>query len=324
LKKGGHEITFDIVINTPKGVVYAMYFRRDSELAGAATDKTVKLTIQQAHDRLGHFGEDATRQTAKQLGWELTKGSLKPCESCAAAGKAKQRNIPKDNNGESLKLHESRIYLDIATVKKKEGQPNATKANWRIMVDERTRLKFSDFYANNNEMVEPTCEQFVRWKQTQKPVTYLRLDNAGENKLLQSQCDSKDWKLGIKCEFTARDTPQQNSLAEVSLATIANCERSMMARANIPYKIRFRLWSEAFKVATLLDGLTPIEIDGVVATRYEYWCGRNPKFTAHLRVWGEAGTVKVLTKTSPKVKDRGVQCVMVGYAKDHTGDTYRM
>ena len=90
------------------------------------------------------------------------------------------------------------------------------------MVDERTQLKFSDFYTTKNGMVEPTCEQFYRWKQSGNPVKYVRLDNAGENKLLKKRCQSKDWKLKIEFEFTARDTPQQNSLAEVGFATIAN------------------------------------------------------------------------------------------------------
>ena len=40
----------------------------------------------------------------------------------------------------------------------------------------------------------------------------------------------------MKCEFelTARDTPQQNSLAEVGFATLANRGRAMMHRANLP------------------------------------------------------------------------------------------
>jgi hypothetical protein len=90
------------------------------------------------------------------------------------------------------------------------------------MVDKRTQLKFSNFYPTKNGMVEPTCEQFQKWKQHGKPVKFVRMDNAGENKLLKKRCESSDWKLGIKFEFTARATPQQNSLSEVGFATIAN------------------------------------------------------------------------------------------------------
>jgi hypothetical protein len=182
LKKGEHTIKFDIEISMPKGVLYAMYLEREHEVGSVAKD--VKMTIKQAHDKLGHSSEDNTRKTAKQLGWEITPGTLRPCESCAA-GKAKQKNVPKLSDGEPAEEGKIRIYLDIATVKRQEGQPKASKPNWRIMVDERTQLKFSDFFKTKNAMVEPTCEQFQKWKDNGKAVTFVRLDNAGENKLLK-------------------------------------------------------------------------------------------------------------------------------------------
>jgi hypothetical protein len=196
-------------------------------------------------------------------------------------GKAKQKNVPKLSEVEPLRTGQNRFYLDIATVKRIAGQPKTVKPTWRITVDERTQLKFSDFFQTKKGMVEPTGQQFYTWKQSGKAVTFARLDNAGENQRLQERCESKDWKLGIEFEFTARDTPQQNSLAEVGFATIANRGRAMMSRANIPYKIRFRIWSEAFKTATLLDGLIPIEIDGELATKYKHWCGKDPEFAKH-------------------------------------------
>ena len=71
------------------------------------------------------------------------------------------------------------------------------------MVDGRSGLKFSDFFAAKNGMVEPTCEQFQKWKAHGYAVTILRLDNAGENVLLKEQCKSKDWKVGMAFEFMA-------------------------------------------------------------------------------------------------------------------------
>jgi hypothetical protein len=88
---------------------------------------------------------------------------------------------------------------------------------------------------------------------------------------------------------------------------------------------RYKLFKEAFKTATLLDGLTVIKIDGKEATQYIHWSGSNPDFANHLRIWGEAGTVTIKSRmNNPKVKDRGVHCMMVGYALNHAGDTYRM
>ena len=65
-----------------------------------------------------------------------------------------------------------------------------------------------------------------------------------------------------------------------------------------------------------------IEINGVTKTRIEHYQGSLPEFASHLRTFGEAGTVKI--SKDGKVKDRGVTCMFVGYASDHTGNVYRM
>jgi len=109
---------------------------------------------------------------------------LNACEACAAA-KAKQKNVPKESPHVPAKANNERIYLDIATIKA-PSNVNVTKPNWCIMVDERTQLKFSDFFPTKNGMVEPTCAKLMKWKQAGMPVQYIRLDNAGENKLLKT------------------------------------------------------------------------------------------------------------------------------------------
>jgi hypothetical protein len=62
-------------------------------------------------------------------------------------------------------------------------------------------------------MAEPRCELFYRWKNTGREFQLLRMDNAGENLLLQQRCGSADWKFNIKCEYMAAIAPQQNHLA---------------------------------------------------------------------------------------------------------------
>ena len=79
-----------------------------------------------------------------------------------------------------------------------------------------------------------------------------------------------------------------------------------------------------FKTATDLDGLVMVMVNGKRVTCYQHMFGSNPWWTKHLRLFGEVGTVKLATETSPKLTDRGVQCMMVGYAENHNGDVYRM
>jgi hypothetical protein len=99
----------------------------------------------------------------------------------------------------------------------------------------------------------------------------------------------------------------------------------MMFQANLPLEMRYRLFREAFQTATLLDGLVPVEINGKISSRYDHWSGgKEQKFARHLRTWGEVGTVKTKSLATPKLADRGLQCMFVGYALDHSGDCYRM
>ena len=130
--------------------------------------------------------------------------------------------------------------------------------------------------------------------------------------------------MNFEFEFTACDTPQQNSPAEVGFATLANCRRAMMHCANLPMMDRYRLAHEAFQCATHLDGLMVVEVDGITKTRYKHFVRQNPMFAKHLRMWGEAGTVKIKTSMSPKLNDKGTHCMFVGYTYNHLGDCYRM
>ena len=130
--------------------------------------------------------------------------------------------------------------------------------------------------------------------------------------------------MSMQFEYTARDTPQQNHLAELGLAVLANRGRAMMHYANVPKDIKMRVFTKAFETATLLDSLLVIEIEGKTASRYEHFHGHKSKITAHLRTWGKAGTVKTKRGMIPKTDDRGLICMMVGYAVNHGGDCYEM
>jgi Reverse transcriptase (RNA-dependent DNA polymerase) len=99
----------------------------------------------------------------------------------------------------------------------------------------------------------------------------------------------------------------------------------MLEDANVPNSFRKLLMPEAVKTATQLDGLIPIELDGVFQTKYKHQFGKNPTFANSLRAFGEAGTVTIKSRTfQPKDKGRGVTCMMVGYSQEHPSGTYRM
>lgn len=98
-----------------------------------------------------------------------------------------------------------------------------------------------------------------------------------------------------------------------------------MAAGHVPEEIRNKgVWHEAIKTATNLDALAAITINNQTKTRIEHWSGKLPAYASHLKTWGEAGTVKIKDKMTTKIEDRGITCMFVGYAKQHSGDCYHM
>ena len=71
-------------------------------------------------------------------------------------------------------------------------------------------------------MVKPTYEMMHWWGQAGILIKKLRMDNAGDNIALEKRLKSKSWKNPVEIEYTARDTPQKNSLAEVVFYALAN------------------------------------------------------------------------------------------------------
>ena len=105
------------------------------------------------------------------------------------------------------------------------------------------------------------CEQFRKWESVGLPVKFVRCANAGENKSVEKAANGRLWKLNLTFEYTARHTPQQNHLAELGLATLANRARAMLNRANISEGDRYDLFKYTAVTATQLDMLSVVGID---------------------------------------------------------------
>ena len=160
LTKGEMTINFDIKIPTPKGFLYGLYITRRQEICGIATSSNRTMPLMEAHSKLGHISISETKRISKQLGWRIDD-EYERCEACAI-GKAQQKGVTKRSNHVIATKNGERVFLDISSVKNTEfPEVEVTpKPYWRIIVDERTQMKFSDFFTTKNGMVEPTCKLF--------------------------------------------------------------------------------------------------------------------------------------------------------------------
>ena len=105
----------------------------------------------------------------------------------------------------------------------------------------------------------------------------LCMDNAAENKKLELRLKSVAWKK-VVIEYTARDTPQQNSPDEVGFHALANKACATIHHSNLPMEMQYLLFGEIFATVTLLDGLTVIELNGKCTTCYNQFFWRNARF----------------------------------------------
>ena len=146
---------------------------------------------------LGHRNEDSICKMAKELGWTITRGTLKPCKHCR-----KESIMPKTD------IPGHKIYLDLSKVMiKTEASLDTTisRDNWKVLVCEVTGKKWSDFTVTKSEMVEHTCEHLYKMKSRGIPVCYIQLDPAGENHKLVRHAGSSEWAAlqPLDFEFTS-------------------------------------------------------------------------------------------------------------------------
>ncbi len=81
-------------------------------------------------------------------------------------------------------------------------------------------------------------------------IRIIWLDPERENVALEKRAKSVDWAALqlVDFEFTSRDTPQHNSLAESSFPYIVGLERAMMEATHVPLNIRGKVAAEAIRL----------------------------------------------------------------------------
>ena len=115
------------------------------------------------------------------------------------------------------------------------------------------------------------------------------MDNTGENKMLARCCDEKE--MGIKFEYTAPGTLQQNGVVERAFVTLIGRGRALMNHARFTVKKRQEMWCEAAQTATMLDNVLVQEKGGKPPHTKLY--GEDPKYAKYLRSFCEIGMTAI-------------------------------
>ena len=139
------------------------------------------IFISMFHQITGHTGEHLLRPTANYMKLKLI-GRFAPWEVCAQA-KISQRNVPKKKMKKLPTRPDYRVFIDICSFKQVSIEGNR---HWLIVVEEFSDCTHSFF-----------IEIWIRGlsKKYKIEIKRIRLDNSGENRSLQKECDKAD--LGI-------------------------------------------------------------------------------------------------------------------------------
>jgi hypothetical protein len=149
-----------------------------------------------------------------------------------------------------------------------------------------------------------------------------KFNNAGKNKSTQTMFEENGF--GIKCEYTARETPQQNRMVEQAYIILFGRVRASMTNAAFEKVKREMLWAQCAATATKLNNL--LVQTSEKKNSYELFYGKVNPIEKHLKIFGEIGIVTKhnTSKINSKLSDRAVTCMFLGYAKDHAPNVYQM
>ena len=276
---------FDRMIPSGSSWLMGIRVQRVFDQAHAAMEPGKTISIGKFHQITGHTGEHLLKPAANYMKLKLI-GRLPPCEVCAQA-KIRQRNIPKKKMKKLPTRPGYRVFMDICSFKQVSRGGNR---HWLIVVDEFSDCTDSFFLNKKSDQIKimPMWIKGIA-KKYKIEIKRIRLDNSGENRSLQKECDKQN--LGIIFEFTAPGTPQQNSIAERRIPTLMGRARAMLIQAGLESKYKREFWCEVISTATKLDNIM------VRAERtkppHTLFYGKDAKYMRCLRTFGEMAVVAI-------------------------------
>ncbi|KAK1628973.1 hypothetical protein QYE76_003288 [Lolium multiflorum] len=181
-----------------------------------------------------------------------------------------------------------------------------------VIVDDYSRYTWVFFLKTKDE----TQQIFIDFatevqRQHNLLIMAIRSDNGSEFKNYTLNDFLSD--EGIRHQYSAAYTPQQNGVAERKNRTLLDMARSMMAE----YKSRYNFWAEAISTACHSSNRLYLR-KGLNKTPYEILTGNNPNIS-YFKVFGCKCFYKIKGVRLSKFAPKALEGIFVGYgAESHT------
>ncbi|GJW98685.1 retrovirus-related pol polyprotein from transposon TNT 1-94, partial [Tanacetum coccineum] len=254
------------------------------------------------HGRLGHVNFNSMRRLIKFNSIPNFHIDLKyKCETCVEAKLTRSSFKSVKRKTKPLDM----IHTDICDLK---SLPTKGGNKYFItFIDDCTKYCYVYLLKSKDEAID----KFVLYKtevenQLGQKIKVVRSDRGGEYVSPFAELCAKH---GIRHEFTAPYSPQQNGIAERKNRTLKEMVNAMLISSGLSQD----MWGEAILTATYL--LNKIPRKEKEETPYELWMGRKPSYQ-YLRVWGCLAKVAVPTPKAQKIGPKSVDCIFIGYAKN--------
>ncbi|GJS01455.1 retrovirus-related pol polyprotein from transposon TNT 1-94 [Tanacetum coccineum] len=256
------------------------------------------------HARLEHVNFNSLRRLIKSNSIPNCHINSKyKCKTCVEAKLTRTSFKSVKRTTEPLDM----IHTDICDLK---SLPTKGGNKYFItFIDDCTKYCYVYLLKSKDEAID----KFVLYKtevenQLGKKIKVVRSDRGGEYVAPFAELCAKH---GIRHEFTAPYSPQQNGIAERKNRTLKEMVTAMLISSGMSQD----MWGEAILTATYL--LNKIPRKEKEETPYELWMGRKPSYQ-YLRVWGCLAKVAVPTPKAQKIGPKSVDCIFIGYAKKST------
>lgn len=266
------------------------------------------------HRRLGHRSPDVLGEMKRNdlvTGLNVVDCGIRCTCECCIEGKMARPSFPQVAEKTSTQVLDI-IHSDVCGPME-ETSPGGCRY-YMTLIDDHSRYTYVYFLRKKSE-VEEKIREYVRLVENQfgrKP-RIIRSDQGGE---FSGMSLRRFYATeGIKAEYTAAYSPQQNGVSERKNRSLSEMGRCMLLDAGM----HKRFWAEAVNTACYLQNRLPSA--AVDRTPYEIWFGRKPDL-AYLRLFGSVGYVMIPSAKRKKLDVKAVRMTFVGYSAEHKA--YRM
>lgn len=268
------------------------------------------------HRRLGHVSYQTVKALAHAGTLQGVSSSSIPaeapkCDACIL-GKQTKTPVPKSRQ----EGHRATEKLEVVWVDLTGPMAVVSRTGNKYVMD-----ILDDYTSMSWEIPLATKDQalteFQAWQLRVETATGLRVKllriDGGE--LKSDEMNSWLASRGTSVEYTAPYTSAHIGRVERLHRTLQGRARAMRLHSKCPPY----LWDEFYLTAGYVSNRTLTRANGNT-TPYEKWHGEAPDYS-HMREIGCRAFVLILNKHNPKIYERSIECVLVGY--DLNSKTYR-